>query len=1211
MKKPLFRKGKILIILLFLFLGLKGQTGLDIQDKCSKIIPPSPIAAGLVSLMENSMNYSTGASIINIPIYTIKIKDFELPIKLVYKSNGIKVDQISSPVGLGWNLEFGGLVTRSVRGNPDDRHETDNLSQSHLGLFYSASYVQYLNSSDPQTVSRWDANFANGLLDNEPDIFYFNVPGYSGQFFFDNARKIHLTSKDNIKIDYSMIENSPISSFTITTPDGNIYILSTLEKTSTNLPYDWPYNSSWFLTKIITQTGEITFLYNDEDISEEKVSGERKIYYKNEFKNWNKEAVIPKIRINGKRIQSINWSEGNITFDASLLRQDLDINSADTHNAYAINGITVRNIYNKVVKKIELTYDYFDNSNTAPLATKYLYRRLKLTSLLEDDENGINKIPYTFFYNSYSLPNRNSQERDYWGYYNDNNATTLVPNLWFYPGGGLNNIYPSQYSIFKRDNYTGELFISDGADRNINESAIKAGILEEIQYPTGGKLKLLYVSNNFYFDGKTHTGGGIRVSEEQLLDNGIKKSKLYFYNSKIRTGESSGLVASLPNFAYQRTWNNGNYTNIDELKKITFFSVNSMYENGMFGGADVIYEDVTIKENNNGRKELKFDVPEITNSSFCLKSQGACFLNISPSKPLNNGSIFREAAYPPYGPYYYHYWGVIPVNDYLSYYILSDLNWNVGQLLDEKIYSELSTDNPIKETVYKYDLEQIESFPAHRVDFFDFSGSVYRQSYFNPTSPNFYVLFYFNAISKYNNIAGIKKLKEKTEYIYDLGNTNQKIENKVLYSYNDYFFLKEESTQQSNGLSLETSYKYPLDYPSTTSTNVCEVNRQTCLTAAATKRDQGIAACPMDPPSTRATCVGFHTSTYDNAVVQCQNNYNNCSLSDQQIITEMQNKNMINVVIEEQNSQTKNSIKTLTGGIVNKYRKENSLIVPSEKYSLEINNPSSDLTASYINASGALVFHPNYSKKLTYDKYDAKGNTLQYHLSDNISTCFIWSYNGSMPVAKGDNVTYDILNAAVIAAGATNIETFWSGFNNIATDAALQTTWKNFNTALRSNASLANAQVTTYTYSPLVGMTSQTDSNGITTYYEYDGFGRLKNVRDKDQNILKHKYYHYYSSTSSDSPTPVIQSTLSSNPNGLTFGSLSDVQDVAISSNTTWTATKSQSWITLVGTSGTGNSSIGIRVSKLISGTRIGYVTLQTSDGKVSIQIEVYQDSSL
>jgi YD repeat-containing protein len=55
----------------------------------------------------------------------------------------------------------------------------------------------------------------------------------------------------------------------------------------------------------------------------------------------------------------------------------------------------------------------------------------------------------------------------------------------------------------------------------------------------------------------------------------------------------------------------------------------------------------------------------------------------------------------------------------------------------------------------------------------------------------------------------------------------------------------------------------------------------------------------------------------------------------------------------------------------------------------------------------------------------------------------------------------------------------------------------------------ANALVTTYTYAPLIGITSQTDPNGRTTYYEYDAFNRLKRIKDHDGNTVKVMDYQY------------------------------------------------------------------------------------------------------
>ena len=54
---------------------------------------------------------------------------------------------------------------------------------------------------------------------------------------------------------------------------------------------------------------------------------------------------------------------------------------------------------------------------------------------------------------------------------------------------------------------------------------------------------------------------------------------------------------------------------------------------------------------------------------------------------------------------------------------------------------------------------------------------------------------------------------------------------------------------------------------------------------------------------------------------------------------------------------------------------------------------------------------------------------------------------------------------------------------------------------------LPQALVTTYTYAPLIGVTSITDPNGNTVYYEYDDHHRLKHVKDKDNNILNTNAY--------------------------------------------------------------------------------------------------------
>jgi len=48
-----------------------------------------------------------------------------------------------------------------------------------------------------------------------------------------------------------------------------------------------------------------------------------------------------------------------------------------------------------------------------------------------------------------------------------------------------------------------------------------------------------------------------------------------------------------------------------------------------------------------------------------------------------------------------------------------------------------------------------------------------------------------------------------------------------------------------------------------------------------------------------------------------------------------------------------------------------------------------------------------------------------------------------------------------------------------------------------------------YTYKPLVGMTSETDPSGRTVHYDYDSFGRLEHIRNNEGQYLKKYEYHY------------------------------------------------------------------------------------------------------
>lgn len=116
---------------------------------------------------------------------------------------------------------------------------------------------------------------------------------------------------------------------------------------------------------------------------------------------------------------------------------------------------------------------------------------------------------------------------------------------------------------------------------------------------------------------------------------------------------------------------------------------------------------------------------------------------------------------------------------------------------------------------------------------------------------------------------------------------------------------------------------------------------------------------------------------------------------------------------------------------------------------------------------------------------------------DGMETVYIWSYNGQYPIAKIEGLTYaevkSAVGSSVISALLRKAEPSDGDYNSM------------FN-AIKQ----IGGHVTTYTYKPLVGVTSETLPNGNTLYYDYDSFGRLENIRDNDGNIVKSYEYNYH-----------------------------------------------------------------------------------------------------
>lgn len=188
--------------------------------------------------------------------------------------------------------------------------------------------------------------------------------------------------------------------------------------------------------------------------------------------------------------------------------------------------------------------------------------------------------------------------------------------------------------------------------------------------------------------------------------------------------------------------------------------------------------------------------------------------------------------------------------------------------------------------------------------------------------------------------------------------------------------------------------------------------------------------------------------------------------------------------------------------------RRNMLSTVIEKEQIESNNGLTLYNECYHYPNGAVLpdyFAGLYSRiELTYDRYDGKGNLLQCTRLDGTPVSYIWSYNYRYPVAEIVGATYNQVSAALnmnMTALASNKNPSESIINSIK---SLKT-------------SLPNAFVTICTYKPLTGMLTATDPSGVTTYYEYDSFNRLKRTYIKENTAEKNirTYNYHYQSPSS------------------------------------------------------------------------------------------------
>lgn len=136
---------------------------------------------------------------------------------------------------------------------------------------------------------------------------------------------------------------------------------------------------------------------------------------------------------------------------------------------------------------------------------------------------------------------------------------------------------------------------------------------------------------------------------------------------------------------------------------------------------------------------------------------------------------------------------------------------------------------------------------------------------------------------------------------------------------------------------------------------------------------------------------------------------------------------------------------------------------------------------------------PGGTKVLRYTchLFDVKGNPVWTETDGHLNTVYLWGYDYQYPIAEIRNATPEQVKS-VIGISPARVPLYQ---------------WRVEKRFDRLRQMLPQAQVTTYTYIPSLGLNSVTDPSGRKVTYYYDDYGRLKEKKDAQGNSLERYKY--------------------------------------------------------------------------------------------------------
>jgi hypothetical protein len=1094
---------KKLFYLLFFgsLIGIKGQAPPPNESNSSStlpnIVPPSPIAYALGNYGNVPVGNFTGSLNLQVEVTEFKSGKISIPISLFYSSNGLKVDDISGNVGIGWNLNFGGVVTKVVRDLDDSSQVSVQIPANLNG-----------NTITSSIANAFFYEAGNPLADTEKDLYSFNFNVYSGKFIFDENNEPILYSQENLSI-----QRANDNVFIITTPDGTKYYFNDEERTSYRLSGDGFSNpgslipTAWYLSKISNNSGnEIYFNYESGGASFViSQSQSLKLPYPAPQIGCGgylsgtpiiSNIMSQNMKVKGKKIVKIfsnNQEDGEINFEYG--------SNPDLEGYFKISSISKHNKKLQLIDKIDFTYDVTTNNRTF----------LKKISFKDSNKN------YGFDYiNQELFPQRLDFGQDHWGYFNGKANVNLIPNN--LEGYGLEN------------------FSYVGANKEPDSNFAQIGLLKKITYPTKGFTNFLYEGND-YFGTKTiypilkerhlsiKTGPRDQDAMAQEIisvesDHWMKISGRSFFN--IDCNEDTGHNTSILSILDENNEQVQLWTYSTNFSEYTYAQSNHFMEDG---------QEYFIQAKAGKQYTIKLLTLSNCTSAYCdIYYKDDPIITLDTNLPTGGVRVKSTESFgmPGSSPDFKKYF-------YANYNNLSRSSGNYGvtpiyydtQINREYCPSSDPYHDPfmfVQNTFLVVNSSSVISlfngnsncyYPEVTISYggnnFE-KGGEFKQYYLNRDSSGDQV-FGGHPIwsSPLNNVSWDNGL-EKSSVTFDSNRTNLK---EVVndYTINNSLTKEVKSYSVRNNFEIKimpgvehicTGYEvanYPpnrcfqktvgqtVNLPNFNNLDIIEYkNISFRHYLKSQKTTDYLNGTPL-----LTTTEYFYNNPFHYQVTSEVTTFPNKSISESTYKyaidkgkIDMITANMVGIPLETTIIKKTDSLDV--GKIISKtgidYEKKTiegkELILPNIALSYNLQNPSTSTI------------------EVKYDFYDNKGNLLQYTTKSGIPTAIIWGYNQTQPIAKIEGVTY-----AQVSTAAQAIVIASDYGSPSYSEATLITQLDAFRTGL------PNYQISTYTFKPLIGVTTITPPSGIREYYLYDTYNRLQSVQDVDGNILKEYQYNY------------------------------------------------------------------------------------------------------